>query len=359
MDREGGEGNQDAINSGNLGIGVNQSPCQVEILEDEDRTKGDKEKKLEDLDQIQKKGNQPGNVEEKQQENLGLGHSLATSSKKDLQSKSNDMLVIDLSDSGEADEVQYVCSVQKQESEKTKLSGNPAEGVKSAADDESVVNEDVAQPLTTETVAAAIAAPVPPRPAFHHKLAQAPAPAVENKLNEVRPWNSLANNRGTWSFVNKCLKGCDHPKPCVQVKCPAGKASAPAKGYCRAKMNLANLWNHMQKVHNSQEFNLHCPACGVKVSCSALQAHMVNNHNGYKPKLSARQAPVPPYTAYGPTLPVPPLNHTFVTPSNSHPELSKAVPENQVIGVSPSALNKVPEKHHPGTIWVNKDIFKR
>ena len=195
---------------------------------------------------------------------------------------------------------------------------------------------------------------------------------MENKLNKVQPGDSLAR-RGTWNFVNKCWKGCDHPEACFQVKCPTGKASAPAKGYCKSIMNLANLWKHMQKVHNSQEFNLHCPACGVKVSCSALQAHMENNHNGCKPKLSARQAPipcykskvavrqapVPHYSAYGLTLPVPPLNHTFVTPSNSHPELSKAVPENQVTNGSSSGLNKVPEKHHPGTIWVNKDIFKR
>ena len=141
--------------------------------------------------------------------------------------------------------------------------------------------------------------------------------------------------------------------------CPTGKAPAPAKGYCNSKMNLANLWKHMQKVHNSQEFNLHCPACGVKVSCSALQAHMENNHNGCKPKLSARQAPVPCYSSRKLTLPVPSLNQTSVSPSKSHQELSKAVPENQVIVACPSALNKVPEKHHPGTIWLNKDIFKR
>ena len=264
------------------------------------------------------------------------------------------MLVIDLSDSDEAEEVQYVCSVKNEESEKTKL----AEGVKSAADDESVVNENVDQPLTS-------AAPVPPRPAFHPKPAQAPAPtvgkSVENKLNEVRLGDGLTSNRGTWNFVNNCWKGDfrQHSKSCFQVRCPTGKASAPAKGNCQAKLNLANLKKHMQKVHNSQVFNLCCPACGVKVSCSALKAHMKKNHNGCKPKLSAEQAPVPHYTAYGLTLPVPPLNHTSVTPSNSHPELSKAVPENQVIGASPSALNKVPEKHHPGTIWVNKDIFKR
>ena len=170
--REAGEGGQDAIISSNLEMGEHHSSCQLGILEDEDRTMGDEEEKLEDLDQmgVQKKSNQPGTVDVEQQENMDLGQPLATSSKKDLQFESDDMLVIDLSDSDEAEEVQYVCSVKNEESEKTKLSGNLAEGVKSAADDESVVNENVDQPLTTAaaTVAAVIAAPVPPRPAFQH-----------------------------------------------------------------------------------------------------------------------------------------------------------------------------------------------
>lgn len=347
---EGGEGDQDAIISGNLGMEEYQSSCQTEMLEDEDRTMGgEEEEKLDDLDQmgVQKEGNQPGNEEQEQQENKGLGKPLATSSQKHLQadgSESDDILVIDLTpDSVDAEEVQYVCSVTNEDSEKTKLSRNLAEGVKSAANDKSVFNED----------------------APHPKPAQAPAPAfgksVENKLTEVGPGNSQASNKGTWNFVNKCWKSCicNHPKLCFQVKCPSGNASLPAKGNCKSKMNLANLWKHMQRVHDSQDFNLRCPACCFEVSCSALKAHMVNNHKGCKPKLSSCPTPAPHYSAYGLTLPVPPLNQTFVSPSDSHPELSKAVPENQVTVESVCAMNKVLEKHHPGTIWVNKDIFKR
>ena len=56
---EGGEGDQDAIISGNLGMGEHQSSCQIGILEDEDRIMVNEEEKLEDSDQIgvQKEGN--------------------------------------------------------------------------------------------------------------------------------------------------------------------------------------------------------------------------------------------------------------------------------------------------------------
>ena len=65
----------------------------------------------------------------------------------------------------------------------------------------------------------------------------------------------------------------------------------------------------MQKVHSSREYNLCCPACGVEVSYSALKAHMMQFHH------------CKPF----------PIQLT---------------------------VNKVPEKRHPGTIWVKNDIFK-
>ena len=140
-----------------------------------------------------------------------------------------------------------------------------------------MVNENDDQPLTT----AVTVAPLPPSHAFHPTPAQAPVPpvgkSVENKLNEVTPWGRMVSTRGTWNFVNRCWEGCSrkHPGPCFKVKCPA-------KEKCSAIMYLPNLWKHMQKVHKNQEFNLRCPSCGVDISCSALDAHMMANHNHCK-----------------------------------------------------------------------------
>ena len=377
---EGKEGDQDAILSGNLGMEEHQSSCQIDNLEDDERILGEEEEKLEESDQIGvgKEGNQTGNLEEEQKEKQEHIQPLATSSQKFLQddvSDSDDILVIDLSDSSEVDEVQYVCNSKKEESRKTNQSGNLAEGVKSAANVKFADNKDAAQPSTRATA-------VVPRPAGQAKPAQAHATAGENKLTNG---DSLASNRDAWNFVNRCWEGAfpNHPGPCFKVKCPTFKASAPANVNCTAIMHLTNLKKHMQKVHNSQEDNLRCPACGFKVSCSALHDHVKQNHNCCKPKLSANlvpdvnplpsrflrsagRAPIPLHSVRivdVPSPPVPPLNHssnshTANTTSNGHVESSGTVAENQVTGRSLCALNKVPEKHHPGTIWARKDIFK-
>ena len=107
----------------------------------------------------------------------------------------------------------------------------------------------------------------------------------------------------------------------------------------------------MQKVHSSQEYNLCCPACGVEVSCFALEAHMMNH-----------RCKSPPYSTLlcycTPSVPMrKPPNPTFVshsanTNSNSHPEALKTAPKNQGSERNQCPGNKVPEKRHPCTIWV-------
>ena len=101
----------------------------------------------------------------------------------------------------------------------------------------------------------------------------------------------MVSNGGIWNFVKRCWEGGSRkhpriPRLCFQVKCPA-------KEKCGAIMNLSNLWKHMQKVHHGQQDILRCPACGVDISCLALDAHMMNNHNHCKANTQLLSASVP------------------------------------------------------------------